>query len=1042
LGSDWCIEETLEPGETDTYSLTLPSDQYLRLVAQQWGIDLTLSLAAVDESMVLEVNGGGRWVVETLSAAAEGSGAYQIIVSAPATEKAAGSYQLKIEEIRSARATDTALIRAETALQEARLLYELSDEDSRNQALALLLEEVIDQWAELGDTRGEARAYFLLGQIHLANLEYEKALTALTRAVSLQELDPENSDLAQTLLEIGIVNYRLERFEEAHRHYLRALELTTGLCDRCLRVQAHNNLAVLLRNIGKQEEAQQQYEQALVLARDCGDARELLTVLSNLGTLTRRLGDPEKAFEYYTEALQVAEKLEDVSSRIAPLLNNLGVLYRMRGEPQKALDAYTKALELAQASGRRRVETYAATNLGYLYSILGEEERARELFDRALQLCPGVPRYESWVLRNIGWFHEASNRNREALAAYESALGKSTSPQNQGYALQGMGRVRLRLGEATAAHELLERALSLQVESGNLAGEQTILSDLADTNIMLGQLSRAEAALQRALSLSHQLASPYHELATRSSMVKLAQARGNLQEALRQSMLVIEAIESLRMEVVEPDFRASFLSRKQDDYVVAVELLMELHREAPADGYDGAAFAVAERARARSLVELLAEASVDAQAGVDPQLLAELHSAGGALSVLQRDLTFMLATEDQDQKQIDVHRQQIDQARQRLEQAESQVRKLHPRYAEIRYPEPIDYAQVCQLLDEETAFLEYVLGAERSYLFVLTRNQLSVEELPAAGKLVGAIRGMRTDLGRPGRRNLGRLSYHSQQLYKALIAPVAHRLAGVRRLVIAPDQELYHLPFEALVINQPASGRPTYLIDRWSTSYMPSGSVLNSMSQRGRWQAGADSPLLVAFADPPVPGRAPLPGSRQEVTRIAELLPADRVSLRLGPAASELFVKQSDMVADARFIHLACHGFLDEKSPAYSALQLAADKPGQDDGLLQVHEIFSLKLSADMVVLSACESGLGKEVRGEGLVGLTQAFLFAGAHSVVVSLWPVADHSTESLMVEFYSALQRGASRSEALRLAKLALLEEEAMSHPFYWSPFVLIGD
>jgi CHAT domain-containing protein/Tfp pilus assembly protein PilF len=1046
LGSAWCIEAALAPGETDSYSLTLPGRQYLRLVTNQWGIDLTLSIVTETGSYRREVNGqGGKWVKETLSALTEAPGDYQVSISAPITETAAGRYRLQIEEIRPARARDTALVSAETALHEARHQLAIGNED---QAL-VLVEKAIDQWSRLSDPKGEARAYYLLGKIYRALDEYKQALTQLTYALSLQERDPDSADIVLTLLEIGTNNKLLESFEEALRHYQRALELASSQQDRCysrcLMTMALNNLALLYKTTDDLEEAQEYYEQALVQARDCGDPRHLVIVLSNLGALTRDLGDPERAFEHYREALQAANKLEDASGRRASLLNNIGVAYRRRGELQKALETYTQAFEAAQAQavGKRIVETIAATNLGHLYSILGEEERAGELFDHAQRLWVGIsPEWEAWVLRKIGWFHESNNRYREALAAYESALEKDPRLQSQGNLLQGMGRTRLRLGEAEKALDLLRRALRLQIESRNLAGEQSTHNDLGDTYIALEQLSEADEALQNALRLAQQLADPYREMYTRSSLANLARAQDDLDEALYQRMLVLEAIESLRMEVAEPEYRASFLSRQQDEFVEAVDLLMELHRAAPADGHDRAAFAVAERARARSLVELLTEVSVDAQAGVDPQLLAELQSAGGTLIELQSDLTRLLAAEDQDQMQIAVLSSRIDQARKRLEEAESELRKQNPRYAEIRYPDPIDQKQVRQLLDEETALLEYVLGARRSYLYVLTRERLTVEELPPAGELHSAIQGVRAAISRPGRRNLGRLNLHSHRLYKMLIEPAETRIADIKRLIIAPDQELFYLPFETLVINQPTSGRPTYLIDRWSASYAPSGSVLNSLAQRSGRQQREGSPLLVALADPPVPGRPPLPSSRQEISRIAELLPADHVSLRVGAAASELFVKQSDKIAGARFVHLACHGLLDEKSPANSALQLAADRTGQEDGLLQVHEIFSLRLSADMVVLSACESGLGKHVRGEGLVGLSQAFLFAGAHSVVVSLWPVADYSTEGLMVEFYTKLLQGSSRSEALRLAKLALLDDEDTSHPFYWAPFILIGE
>lgn len=294
-----------------------------------------------------------------------------------------------------------------------------------------------------------------------------------------------------------------------------------------------------------------------------------------------------------------------------------------------------------------------------------------------------------------------------------------------------------------------------------------------------------------------------------------------------------------------------------------------------------------------------------------------------------------------------------------------------------------------------------------------------------------------------------------------IVAPIADLVADLDQLVVVPDGALHYVPFEALVSGISPSGEAEYLLERWAIAYAPSASTLVALQGRARAGESARALDLVAFADPALPGALEsadglgvlrgvedveewrwrsLQGARREVEAIAKLFGPERTKIFMGPEASEARFRQSG-IDDTRFVHVAAHAFIDDREPALSSLLFAQDEGSEEDGLLQAHEVFDLKLNAELVVLSGCETALGKAVRGEGLVGLVQAFLHSGAGAVSVSLWPVEDQSTADLMAGFYSELSRGVGGSQALRRAKLARLQGGSTAHPYYWAPFVLVG-
>jgi CHAT domain-containing protein len=387
-----------------------------------------------------------------------------------------------------------------------------------------------------------------------------------------------------------------------------------------------------------------------------------------------------------------------------------------------------------------------------------------------------------------------------------------------------------------------------------------------------------------------------------------------------------------------------------------------------------------------------------------------------------------------------------------MERLEVEIRKRDRHYAEIRYPSTLRADQIRALVDDHTVLLHYFVGEEASFLLVVTRKGLDLHRLPGSPALAEQVSQLRSLIQARGPRRLPRFKETATALYSLLLGPASSALDGKSRLLIAPDGPLYLLPFEALLTENRGSSYADlpYLLRRYAISYVPSASVLADL----RKNRPAENPgkRFLAFADPDyrgtsigalrssseAPSRATeglsqLPESGREVTRIAELFPASASMLYVGAAATKKNIEQSPFLRRTPLVHFALHGTVSEAHPELSGLELS-------DGRLRVSEIFNLRMNADLLTLSACETGLGKQVRGEGMVGLTRAFLYAGARSVVVSLWPVADRSTADFMHDMYRNLPTG--KAEALRRAKLAMISSREFSEPYYWAPFILSGD
>ncbi|WP_081594674.1 CHAT domain-containing protein [Allocoleopsis franciscana] len=828
-----------------------------------------------------------------------------------------------------------------------------------------------------------------------------------------------------------------------------------------------------------------------------------------------------QAITKFEEALPLYRAVGDRQSE-SLILNEIGYIYSDLGEKQKALEYYNQSLPLRRAAGDKRGEAVTLNNIGRVYSDLGEKQKALEYYNQSLPLrrAAGDKRGEAVTLNNIGRAYDALGEKQKALEYYNQSLPLSRATANkaqEAVTLNNIGVVYDTLGEKQKALEYYNQSLPLSRATANKAQEARTLSNIGVVYHALGEKQKALEYYNQSLPLSRATANKAQEAVTLYNFAYLDRSQGNLNDALTQIEAAINIIEDLRTKIGSQELRASYFASKQDYYQFYIDLLMQLHKTNPSKGYDALALHASERARARSLLELLTEANANIRQGVNPELLEREQTLQQQLSAAEYNREQLLKGQYTD-KQLNEIKQQIATLLTQLQQVEGEIRINSPHYAALKYPQPLTLPQIQQqVLDDNTILLEYSLGEERSYLWAVTKTSITSYELPKRTEIETAAQKFYQQL----KSEAGNIE-EGMKLSQMILAPVMNQL-GNKRLLIVGDGALQSIPFAALPIPQntqasvlPAPRReinlPANSSSRLKTTQTPINSPLQrtlAMSQGFKPLADVNSytPLLVnheivslpsastiavlrnelkdrkpapktlvAVADPVFEPNDPrlkkagensssssststeatrsaiemgvnlqrLEYTRKEADAILALVPDNQQFSAFDFAANRTTATKPDL-SQYRIIHLATHGLLNTINPELSGVVLSLlDENGADtNGFLRLNDIFNLNLPAELVVLSACETGLGKDVKGEGLVGLTRGFMYAGAKSVTVSLWSVSDTATSILMTKYYQQmLDKGVNPVAALRAAQLEMMKTEQWKAPYYWAAFLVQGE
>ena len=1003
------VERELKGGETHSYRVSLTAGQFLHVVVEQIGVDVVAAAFAPGGEQLSHCDSpNDRWGSESVVLVAPQAGEYRVDVISPDSKAAAGRYQIKIVALRAATAVDKGHAAALTAFDEGNKLRAQRNAAANRSAIEKY-QQAVPLFHAAGDSYREAMTWQLLGVAYYPLNEFRKALDCFNHAV----------------------------------------ELARSVGDRRFESGTETWIGGMLDILGDVVQALDHYQRALQLSRGGGWPLAEASALNSIGKIYNDLGEWDKALSFYAQALPIFKAQNSVRDQ-AIALNNIGIAYSLSGEQEKALDYLRQSLDLLRAGTDKNAQAYTLLNIGRAYRRLGDSKKALTHLDEAqsLQQQVGSKAQRGETLDEIGAVYSDEGQNDKALEYHREALESQRAAGNlrrEAMALNSLGEVYNLLDQPEKALDQFSAALPTF----------RTLSDLRNAAASLEGIARAEKKLGR-----------------------LDDARQHITESLALRETVRARSGSLQM-------RASYRASVEKAYEFFIDLLMEQHARNPSHGYDAEALQANERSRARSFVEQLNEARTDIRRGVDAGLLEkERDLARGLNAKAEREM--QLKIRKGSSEELANLQREISALEDQYQQVEATIRQSSPQYAALTQPQPLGLKEIQQQLDPDTLLLEYALGTERSYLWVVGSDSLKSYVLPKQDEIQKiaqqayeslVARSVSKPVETPAQRTAriaqadNQFQSLSAELSQMVLAPAAADLRN-KRLVIVADGALQYVPFAALPL---ANHRPLILDHELVNLSSASAFAVQRQNLANREPAPK---TLAVIADPvfsPNDSRLKKSGeipSAPASTRIIEHGPATanggQLSIprlpftrweadqilsvaRAGSNLKALDFRANRAIATGgelskyRYVHFATHGYLDTTRAGLSAIVLSLyDEQGKpEDGFLRTHDVYNLKLPAELVVLSACETGLGKDVQGEGLEGLTRGFMYAGARRVIVSLWNVNDKATASLMQRLYAGMLRdGKSPAAALRAAQIELLRTAQWQSPYYWAPFVMQGE
>jgi CHAT domain-containing protein len=910
----------------------------------------------------------------------------------------------------------------------------------------------------LGESRAFSRAgqtYSLLGDNKEGHSFSQRALDYYSASDADHLTTPLKHAYSEALTNAGEVYYSTGDLVGASACFEKSLRLLMEIGDRDGEARARLFLGYISATTGNTLAAKKQFEHGLALARTIGNRMAEALLLAAIGTVHSLERDEEVAIKMHRKAMEIFRLIGDRQNEAVTLIG-VGQAYQNLNEAQAALVHYRRALQVFEDAGNVDFAAGTLYQIAKVYDVKGDDKQAEAFYTRCLSVSRTArkKRMIAYALNDLAALHMSQGRRQKALAEYRKLLRFYESINDR-------------------------------------RGQALTLNNIGNFYLTIGKNFQALSAFTHALPLSQQAGERGVEITTLYNIAMVEKEQGAFQQALTRVKAAIDIIEKLRSNVASPDFRLSYFSSQRKHYDLYIDLLMRLDQEQPGKDFAAIALLASENARARSLREILAEAGTDLRQGVKPEILNRERELQ---KLLRAAAEFQAEQEPSNETYALEVAPKVDLLRTEYKEIQAQLREHNPRYEALTHPKALSIADIqAELRDGNSLLLEYALGDERSYLWSVTANSLKGYVLPGRAIVEGTARevyGMLTSRqlinGRIGDGYQARVEAGDKQYYqkalrlsRMLLGPVAHEL-GNKRLIIVSDGMLQYLPFDALPT--PDAGREqltdsSLLISRHEVVNLPSISALAVIRAGGRWRSSSKRTVAV-FADPVFSGAdqrvrpdkaqaAPtqtdtsaafgtngpkrlsangllrLTHTSEEADAIATIAPGSTWVAR-GFAANRESVL-TDQLAQFKIVHFATHGMINTEHPELSGLVLSMARPdgGSENGYLQLHDIYNLKLSADLTVLSACDTALGKDVKGEGLIGLTRGFMYAGSRSVVASLWKVDDRATAVLMKHFYTKmLHDGLPPAAALRSAKEIVRQQPAWRAPYFWAGFVMQGE
>jgi CHAT domain-containing protein/Tfp pilus assembly protein PilF len=818
------------------------------------------------------------------------------------------------------------------------------------------------------------------------------------------------------------------------------------------------------------------------------DAEKLIAEAEAL-TEKRTETSYQQAIEKYLAAVSIWRSLNDKPMEAATIYE-AGWLYGDIGQYQKALDCYSQALTLYKALGNHKSIANTLNNTAWIYGELGESQTALEMYEQVAEANKKLGTIDAVAISNVASSYAQLGQYQRALAMHLQVLALRQGPSNKAgraITLSNIGNCYYHLGDVSKSLDFYSQSLELMRQDTKKYYTAAVLNHIGVAYRSLGEHEKALSYFNEALEL-RTIAGDHRGIATTlADIARLERDRGNLLEARKRIEAALAQVEIVRSKVSSSLLRSSFFASVQQYREFYIDLLMRLQKEKQGEKLERIAFNASETGRARSLLQLLAEAGTNIHHGIDPALLEHRQALAETIDAKAQQQTQLLNGKHTEEEAETVRRE-LSALTTELEQLEVRIRESSPQFAALVQPLPLKLEEIQQnILDRETLLLEYSLGEERSFLWAVTPDSIKTIELPKRAVIEPAARRVYESITartinvpretleqRRQRLQLADAEYTSASaiLSRMILGPVAAELKD-KRLLIVSDGVLQYIPFAGLP--DPAASDTRALVVDHEVVLAPSASVVGLLRQEKANRKPA-SKMIAVLADPVfsnddprvaatrlahaaaddktvdtlrssgpgVDGLRRLRFSRQEADEIARLA-GNSSKLEAVDFAANRKLATSAELGQYRVVHFATHGIVNNSHAELSGIVLSlVDERGKpQNGYLRLYDLYNLKLSADLVVLSACQTALGKEIRGEGLVGLTRGFMYAGAPRVIASLWQIDDRASAEFMKRFYEAMLGQKLRpAAALRAAQVSMSQDPRWSQPHYWAAFTIQGE
>ena len=869
------------------------------------------------------------------------------------------------------------------------------------------------------DKISEATALGVLGSIYDDTGEYERALDCHRRALNIDTTLDNAAGMAEDLSRIGRSHYYVSHYDSALFYYIKSLILSRKIKNRRCERNALHCIGLVYYNIAQYEKAMAYMDSALVLAKGINNTRGIATTMYSVGIIYYALGKFDRAIAYYDSSLLFIRKAKSKYAEGAAL-GSIGTLYRALGRYEKALAYYDSALVIARETEDRYSEAATLNNIAIVCDDLAQYEKALAMYDSALSIKREIRslRSEGITLHNMGTTLNALKLYENALSHFYQALEiqrELNDPRGEAYTLDDIGVAFYLLGQYERSLAYLDTALILKRRIKDLHGQGITVSNIGRTLHAIAKYDKAIEYYDSAVTILAALEDRPALGAIFDYIGRVHEDMANVEKAVVYYKKAIDVKEAIRCELHRTELKESFIETESDVYERLIILLIMLNR------YDEA-FDYLERSHSEKLRAAFERGDMVAH---DPSLRRILER----ISFISSEMEYLkVRYQDNEIEQV-VFENEMTELKGVFNQKMLDLKIHHPQLYNIMVPQQRMLQHVQESIPDSTLFMEFASVGNAYVVLLFTRHTFLAQsrESPKDSIDQWVIEALTSLKRQDDESTIDRQYKH---LYDVLIRPSEPQIREYPSIVVIPYGPLHYLPFHALIRTHD-NGSPQYFVQWKRISYLPSASFLIDLLEEK--ESKKQRLLALGNAD------GTLPSAEIEVDLIAQLFPESKVC-KCDSARKDRFI---EMCGNFQLIHLATHGILDP-DPRFSYILLAPPSEGK----LTVREILGLSghfKRTSLVTLSACETAVESrpEEAGMELVTLCNAFKVAGVPTTVASLWEIADRSTALFMRDFYKNIRiEGKDKLEALRQAQISMLGHERYSHPYYWAPFILIGN